>query len=203
MPPVWLLRGPQATSAAKERVSAEGYQGQLKREGLCEISRYYLCAAFLLEADGECVDAGWLALKAAWGADDCYDPKFGSIKTELRGVPSSEAEPELTPVEVPAFDAEGGNYCRRLSIGYLQAARERGSSISNDPAAGHAVLTDLYRRVGDFEAARAAAHAGLDAGADGLLFDVLNFQLGLIDAKDVGCHNLGELGDEGERTIYL
>lgn len=189
----------QATKSAKKVISTEAYQTQLQQGSLSEIPRYYLCAASILAADGELVDAGWAALSAAWAADDSEDMK----KREEE--PSSSSDPELAQFlqQFASLDPEAASHCRRLAVGYWQEARERGGAIADDRPTESALLADLYRRVGDFETAQATAKAGIDARAEGVVFDMLNFQLGLIYAEDRGCHNLGEIGQEGERTIYL
>jgi hypothetical protein len=189
----------EATKTANEVVSTNAYQAQLEEDSLCETSRYYLCWASILAAEGELASAGWAALGAAWAADDIDDMK---ARAEER---SSNSETEAGKIleHIAPLDPEAACRCRRLAIGYWQEARERGGAIADDRPTESALLADLYRRVGDFETAQAAARAGIDARAEGVVFDILNFQLGLIDAEDRGCHTLGEIGQEGEHTIYL
>ena len=102
-----------------------------------------------------------------------------------------------------AEDREAADHCRRLAIGYLEADRKRGLTFAADEQTADALLADLHRRVGDFESARACALAGIAGGAEGLLRDVLDFEVRLAEAGDSSCHNIAEIGGEDEGSIIL
>ena len=57
--------------------------------------------------------------------------------------------------------------------------------------------------MGDFDAARAFARAGLAREPEGLLLQVLRFQVRLAEAKDASCHNTGEIETDDHFTIIL
>lgn len=184
-----------ASETAKKMVHSEAYQDELAREDYPVLSRRYLCAALILSAEGDDGAAGRAALMGAWAADDAGDWQTA------REVRSSEAEtlaePE-TPAEVTgaaiAAASDAAAHCRRLAIGYFEADRRHGPTFAADEYTADALLVDLYRRVGDFEAARSCAQAGIDRGAEGLVLEVLKFQIQLADFFDVSCHNMDEVG---------
>ncbi|MBN1458458.1 MAG: hypothetical protein JXA57_02910 [Armatimonadetes bacterium] len=102
-----------------------------------------------------------------------------------------------------AASREAASRCRRFAIAYLEADRERGLTFAEDEATADALLADLHRRVGDFEAARALARAGMAREPEGLLLDVLRFEVELAESEDASCHNLGEVGEDEEFTIIM
>ena len=162
----------EASESARRVVPNDAYQAELKRNRFPELTRWYVCASLILSVADEDAQAGHVALKGAWVADD-------------------------------AEDREAADYCRRLAIGCLEADRRRGLTFAPDEATAAALLADLHRRVGDFPAARAYALAGIAGGAEGLVRDVLDFEVRLAEAGDPSCHNIGEIGGEEEGTIIL
>ena len=93
--------------------------------------------------------------------------------------------------------------CSRLAIAYFEADRKCGPNFADDEATAGALLADLHRRVGDFDAARACARAGIARGPEGLLLEVLRFQVKLAESEEEGCRNLGEIEEDDEFTIIL
>lgn len=204
-----------ASETAKKVVHSEAYQDELSREDHPVLSRRYLCAALILSAEGDDGAAGRAALMGAWAADDAGDwqaaCEVGSSEPEALAKGETLAELE-TPAELEmpaevreaAIAAASGAAarCRRLAIGYFEADRRRGLTFAADEFTADALLADLYRRVGDFEAARSCAQAGIDRGAEGLVLEVLKLQIQLADFFDTSCHNMDEIGfDEFFMTL--
>jgi hypothetical protein len=68
------------------------------------------------------------------------------------------------------------------------------------------VVTDVYRRMGDFEDARIACTAALDGcDLDAALDALLRTQLVLIAREDTNCHSMAELATPpaGARLVTL
>jgi hypothetical protein len=183
-----------AGEAAGEVVRNDAYQAELARETYPELTRRYLCASLLLSVAGEDGRAGRAALMGAWAADDVAD--VASIDPMASDDWGSALPPELSPAEQACrrAAAEAAAHCRRLAIGYFEADRKSGLTFAADDDTAEAILTDLHRRVGDFEAARACAQAAIDRGAGGFAREVFRFQLLLCDLGDTACHNSDESG---------
>jgi hypothetical protein len=90
--------------------------------------------------------------------------------------------------------AEAAAHCRRLAIGYFEADSRSGQSFAADDDTAQAMLTDLHRRVGDFESARSCAQTAIERGVVGFVREVFRFQLLLCDLGDTACHNADETG---------
>lgn len=185
----------EATEGADEVVGNEAYQAELTRDGVPGLTGWYLCASLLASLAGDDAHAGRLALMGAWAADDAAG------ETEGEGSPDSSMSPEES-VAVEAARA-AADRCGRLAIGYLEADRKRGLTFAPDEATADALLADLHRRVGDFESARTGALAGVAREPEGLVLDVLNFQLKLAESGDARCHNIGEIEAGDGFTIIL
>ncbi|MBI5084630.1 MAG: hypothetical protein HZB13_08540 [Acidobacteria bacterium] len=96
------------------------------------------------------------------------------------------------------FDDEGQEHAaRRLraaAISYWKEGKAAGQHFMETTAEEFAIVTDLLRRLGDFDQAQATARVALnDDHLPGLIQDTLRFQLSLIQARDTACHALAEL----------
>jgi len=163
-------------------------------ESYPELTRRYLCASLILSVAGSDAEAGRAALMGAWAADDVADPQG-----------AEDEGPTERPGEGEAVEAarEAATRCRRLAIAHSEAGQKRGLTFAADEATADALLADLHRRVGDFDAARAFARAGMARGPEGLLLEVLRFQVRLAESKDASCHNIGEVQEDDEFTIIM
>jgi hypothetical protein len=186
-----------APPGASEVVRSETYRLALACEDHPELTRRYVCAALILSAEGDNAGAGRAALKGAWAADDLatrelgpdFDPDDEAGLAEFLEIAGRNEELRKAASTAAA-------HCRRLAIGYFEADRAYRLTFAADEESADAVLADLHRRVGDFDASRACARSGLARGAAGFVREVFEYQLWLDDLGDVACHNLGEVGAE-------
>lgn len=82
---------------------------------------------------------------------------------------------------------------RRLEAAWhLRVALRDGDRVTGDVGLDHALLADLLRRAGDFDAAARAARRGIGRQSHDGVIELLGFQLGLAAAADSGSHHLGE-----------
>jgi len=185
-----------ASESAAQVVANDAYQAQLIHEGYPELTRRYLCASLILSVQGDDAGAGRAALMGAWAADDVVDwnsPDAIDFEDECGLI--SAAEAARRQQEEQASAAAAAAHCRRLAIGYFEADRRRGLTFAADEASADAMLADLNRRVGDFEAARGYARAGIERGVQGFVLNVFKYQLRLADMADTACHNVEEAGE--------
>ena len=150
--------------------------------------------ARLHEHKGSDAQAGQVALRGAWAAGDVADRQGG----EDEGSTERPADDEAVEAA-----REAATRCRRLAIACFEADRKRGLTFADDEATADALLADLHRRVGDFDAARACARTGRAREPEGLLLEVLRFQVRLAESGDADCHHLGEIEEDDEFTIIL
>jgi len=171
--PAWVVECPHCGYAAADlsvadaRASAivrgEEYQHRRADPALPETARRFAAHAFLLERIGECADAGWTALHAAWMCDDLAHP--GAAR-----------------------------HCRSEAIRLWKRAKAQGEDFMEDLAQEFALVTDLLRRMGDFDAAREACLEALTLeDLPAMIDDMLRRQLTLIQQKDTAAHSLKEL----------
>jgi hypothetical protein len=153
---------------AEKSIRLPAYQAGLRRRSLPETARAYLAWALLQELDGEHNGAAWSALHAAWCADD-----------EAR-----EA---------------AAHTCRSQALAAFERARRPDGSLVGfvEPGAQELFLADLYRRLGQFEAAETVCRSGLKKRITAILARSLEFEALLIDRKDRAAHSLEEVV-EGE-----
>jgi hypothetical protein len=187
-----------ATDAARRVVQNEAYQEELRRADYPTLTRRFLCASFILSVQGEDGAAGRAALMGAWAADDGTE-----WQSAISGEEVDEAPLDQLRGEAATAAAEAAARCRRLAIGYFEADRKSGLTFAADEYTADALLADLHRRVGDFDAARAYAQAGIDRGAEGLVLEVLRLQIQLAGLFDTACHTMDELGFNDGFTILL
>lgn len=62
----------------------------------------------------------------------------------------------------------------------------------NEPETEIAIITDLYRRTAEFEKAKQTIEENINSIQDERINQILNYQLKLIEKKDVACHSIEE-----------
>jgi len=88
----------------------------------------------------------------------------------------------------------GASYCRALAIERWKRGKELGQNFADDLASEFAIVTDLYRRMGEFEEATIACAEGVDLDdIPPALEKMLRRQMVLIQHRDTGCHSMAEL----------
>jgi hypothetical protein len=92
---------------------------------------------------------------------------------------------------------EAARHCRGLAVSHFLRARRNRRTFFEEIGGEEALLADLHRRVGDFPSATVVGEEGISGGAEGLLRDILLFQIRLASEGDSGCHNLDEIEPEG------
>ena len=89
---------------------------------------------------------------------------------------------------------ESAAACRALSIERWKRGKEIGQSFAADLASEFALVTDLYRRIGEWEEAAVACAAGLDLeDIPPAIEAMLRRQTVLIGQRDAGAHSMSEL----------
>lgn len=81
---------------------------------------------------------------------------------------------------------------RNRAVELFEAAIQAGEAVFSDGTDARALTTDLLRRAGRFEEARAAGAGLLDEVEAGPLRRILKFQLHLIEKGDTGCYTIGD-----------
>lgn len=108
-----------------------------------------------------------------------------------------------------ADDASDPTLARRarlLALALFKKGKSAGLSFMDSTAEEFALATDLYRRLGEFDDARATVLAALDEPSlPPLLEDLLRAQLAFIDRADSAPHSLSELPARppGARRVTL
>jgi hypothetical protein len=84
--------------------------------------------------------------------------------------------------------------CRERAIELWKAAKEKGESFLEDLFQEFALVSDVHRRLAQWEEARKAAQEGLECkGLPPAVEQMLRRQLALIDRRDDAAHNMAEL----------
>jgi len=93
-----------------------------------------------------------------------------------------------------AGDDDAAARCRNRAIELWQRGKLAGQLFSDDMATEFALVTDVYRRLGDFERATVACAEGLDLeDIPPAVETMLRKQLTLIQARDRAAHSMREL----------
>ena len=93
-----------------------------------------------------------------------------------------------------AGDDDAASRCRTRAIELWQRGKQSGQLFSNDMATEFALVTDVYRRLGDFERATVACAEGLDLeDIPPSVETMLRRQLTLIQSRDRAAHSMREL----------
>jgi tetratricopeptide (TPR) repeat protein len=99
--------------------------------------------------------------------------------------------------------AEAARACRSEAIRLWKRGKAAGEDFMEDHPQEFALVTDVLRRLGDFDAAREACLEALTLdGIPPVVEDMLRRQLSLIQQKDTAAHSLKELErpQRGERV---
>jgi hypothetical protein len=90
--------------------------------------------------------------------------------------------------------ADAAIRCRRRTIELWQHGKTAGQLFCDDMASEFALVTDIYRRTGEFEHATVTCAEALDLeDLPPALEALLRRQMVLIQARDTGAHSMSEL----------
>lgn len=93
-----------------------------------------------------------------------------------------------------AAEEAAASECRRTAIDRWKRAKELGEGFAEDLATEFALVTDLYRRIGDFENATVTCAEALDVEDIPLPIEhMLRRQITLIQRRDTARHSMMEL----------
>jgi hypothetical protein len=161
-----------ANEDTAETVNSPQYREILNSVSVPEEAKPFLCYSLILERSHQPADAGWSALHAAWVCDDAAERFPGSV--------------------------HAATLCRERAVDMWKRGKENGHAFSDDLASEFALVTDLYRRLGEFEHATVACAEGLDMeDVAPLLQQLFRRQKVLIEQRDMSCHSLRELLQSG------
>ena len=91
-------------------------------------------------------------------------------------------------------DSESGARCREQAIECWKRGKHAGQTFSDDLASEYALVTDLHRRMGQFELAQVTCSEALDIeDLPPVIEHVLRRQKVLIEQHDIAPHSLREL----------
>ncbi len=169
----------EAPADARAIIAAEAYQARMHDAASPELANTYLCWSLVCAAEREYHRAGWAALSAAWVCDDAaLDDLARAQRTETPNDPATNAN-------VTAACA-----CRRHAIGDFLTAREYEQVFMQGDGGEELLLTDLYRRCGEFALAGQMATRGSAKASDETISAILRGQLALIARQDADAHTI-------------
>jgi hypothetical protein len=171
----------EAPVEAQAVVAADTYLAQLHDATLPELANTYVCWALICEATRDYHRAGWAALNAAWVCDD-------AVVDDIARAQRTETAYELG---ANANDI-GARTCRRRAISLFLTAREYEQTFMQGDGAEELLLTDLYRRCGEFALAEQMARRGIAKASEDTISAVLRGQLILIGQRDTDLHTIPE-----------
>jgi len=166
----------EVTESDRDTVRTSPYVAELNNHARPLLANRFVGRAILDEVAGDLVGAGKCRLYAAWVCDD------------------AELMEEARTQRLAALDL-------------FERARTDGKTITEDVLAGaDMLLADLARRIGEFERALESCEAGLAASEVPVFVRrILEFERGLVLARDVACHKVGEVAetsDEAQGTVH-
>jgi hypothetical protein len=89
---------------------------------------------------------------------------------------------------------EPATLCRRRALEFWKHGKQHGQSFGDDLPHEYAIVTDIYRRCGEFEKAIATCSEALDMEDLSPIMDsMLRRQKTYIERKDTGRHSLAEI----------
>jgi len=151
-------------------VAKSGYRATLISRERHHSANRFVCRSMLDEAAGDPVAAGWRRLHAAWVCDDQQDV---------------EAAQALRQEAVVLF--ERGRAAGKLAMSKVVGGDEL-------------LLADLARRSGEFAQGITYCDEGLRHGEiTPFVSDLLQFERKLCEARDTGCHTVGEIEEGTEQ----
>ena len=128
-----------------------------------DIPRRFLAYAHLVRRAVDERRFAWATIRAAWGFDD-----LGSAFRE-----------RAAACRVEARDA-------------IHQLHGLGKTLANDQETDQILCLDLLRRAGRFEEAASAASEMITSASSDVLRNIAIFQARRAEAKDDGCHTVGE-----------
>ena len=84
-------------------------------------------------------------------------------------------------------------YCRRRALAYFEAAIDTPDADPDQRLHTRVRMVDLLRRCSDWEAASQLAQEILAEGAEGVIGDVVRFQLKLCKQSDANCYTVADV----------
>lgn len=91
---------------------------------------------------------------------------------------------------------KAAKYCRKKAISLLKQAGEKGENLSDKDGEEKLILSDLLRRIGEFEEALKTYNDAIKKINDKKMRNLLEFELKLIKNKDQSCHKTSEVISE-------
>lgn len=93
-----------------------------------------------------------------------------------------------------SHDDDAARSARALAIRLWKRGKAARQNFMNNPHEEFALVTDVCRRMGDFDEAFATCRAGLAAGdVPPLIEDILRLELTFIQSRDTSCHSVREI----------
>jgi hypothetical protein len=134
------------------------YQEQLGDARFPAKANEFICHALILERLGQYADAGWTMLHAAWVCDDAVDAGTGTI--------------------------EAAQTCRRGALRAWSAGKTRKQAFHESHESEFLIISEVHRRLGEFEFALTACNeGGLSEDLPELLDHCFRLQRRLIATK--------------------
>jgi hypothetical protein len=91
-------------------------------------------------------------------------------------------------------DYQAAAYCREQAIEYWKRGKHSGQAFGDDVGSEYALVSDLHRRMGQFELAMVTCSEGLDIDdLPPVIEHVLRHQKTLIEQRDMSAHSIREL----------
>jgi hypothetical protein len=96
-------------------------------------------------------------------------------------------------------DKDAATLCRACALDRWKRGKELGQTFADDLASEYAIVTDLYRRIGQFENATVTCAEGLDLeDVPASIEQMLRRQMTLIQFRDTDRHSMTELRNPAE-----
>jgi len=151
----------------REIIDSVEYRRQLTDSSYSDAANLFLCMMIIAETLSQWKEAGWAALHGAWICDD------SAVKDKAVS-------------------------CRLKALAFFTICKEqnRPFSLTGDRTDELLVMADLLRRTRQFDAAKQLCEKEMQAGHDRRVFELLDFQIELIENNDDRCHEMAEILEE-------
>lgn len=173
-------------------IASEEYQNTLRHDKWLQTTRSMACWGLLAEAEGDLLNAGRAALKAAWNCDD------GSmfLTLFLQRAANMLMRKDDSRITDAQYSITVASQFRELAGRRLTLAMDAGQMLYEEIGLSQAVLADVWRRAGQFERAIAVASSGLEYQASGALSSkvesMLRYQVSLATRQDFSRHTVSD-----------
>ena len=94
-------------------------------------------------------------------------------------------------------NVEGSKSCRVQAISMIEQANLHSQQIANQDGASEAITIDLMRRAGLFQQALKLAENIKEKDIEGIIMQVVEYEVALIQSKDIDSHTISEAIGEG------